>query len=684
MEYFDKQILEEERLKFGHLKDKKILIYGSGKNARLLIEALHDFNIVGIIDRFYFDGSIQNIPIIIWDEVNKNTADVLIIASSIKNFREIFLRIKHYCTMFNLDVYNILGQELSAPSYYSDYTYQEMKSLNCSKKDLFDIIDKYDAISFDLFDTLIMRKVMEPVDIFDIVERKICKYDIIIKNFKKKRRMAELNSNGGDIFSIYRELKKNTNLSDEQLSFVMEEELACERDNIIIRECMVEAFNYALKKGKTVSIISNMYLTTDIIQDILNNIGIKGWDNLFISCEYGKGKSEGLFEIYKEKIGNNTTYLHIGDDCYEDILSAEKNGIATFYVNSSLELFKMSKIRNLLFNSHGFENRLFIGLIISKLFNNPFILYNTNGFISISHIKIFAEVFIAPVVYVYMKKLLECIHNNQFDGVIFPARDGYIFFHLYEKYKKNDCTLPKSYYLTISRKIAVAISQYDYNDIFRNSKKCLEVNNNVDYWKEVMHFNANDVEGIIKESKEKRNMYIKYMEKMDIDLQKNYLFCELVSDGTTHYALSKIFFHEIDGFYLSGFEMMPALKNLITHIYPFGLNNVNSRTDILEAVLSSPKPSAGGIDCNGDIFYELEERTQNEINMMLEMHNYIENFIEEYEAMCENIDIIDLNLLDNLMSLFECVNLDGEMKHFTDRCALDTMSLQKISIMRKR
>ena len=95
--------------------------------------------------------------------------------------------------------------------------------------------------------------------LFDIVERKIKKYGINIENFKKKRRTAELNSNGADIFAIYRELKKIINVSDEELSLIMKEELECEKANIISRYDMAEIFNYSLQKGKIVSIISNMY-----------------------------------------------------------------------------------------------------------------------------------------------------------------------------------------------------------------------------------------------------------------------------------------------------------------------------------------------------------------------------------------------------------------------------------------
>ncbi|MGJ8581211.1 MAG: hypothetical protein ACSHWR_02720, partial [Psychromonas sp.] len=38
-------------------------------------------------------------------------------------------------------------------------------------KDFKKLIDKSDVISFDIFDTVIVRKVLEPADIFTIVEK---------------------------------------------------------------------------------------------------------------------------------------------------------------------------------------------------------------------------------------------------------------------------------------------------------------------------------------------------------------------------------------------------------------------------------------------------------------------------------------------------------------------------------
>ncbi len=129
---------------------------------------------------------------------------------------------------------------------------------------------------------------------------------------------------------------------------------------------------------------------------------------------------------------------------------------------------------------------------------------------------------------------------------------------------------------------------------------------------------------------------------------------------------------------------MPELRQFVTYLYPTGwIYNIISRTDMLEAVLSSPKPSVGGINDNGNIFYEQEERTQNEINMMIDMHKYIEEFIEEYENICEGLKLIDLSLSNNLLALVDGIKLSGDMESFGKRNSIETMTLKNKSIMRK-
>ena len=83
------------------------------------------------------------------------------------------------------------------------------------------IIDKYEYVSFDIFDTLIKRNVYAPSNIFDIVGSEYKKrYGEEIKNFKQKRKEAEIisrtknNAFEPNIDEIY----DNLNVSSKDIS----------------------------------------------------------------------------------------------------------------------------------------------------------------------------------------------------------------------------------------------------------------------------------------------------------------------------------------------------------------------------------------------------------------------------------------------------------------------------------
>ncbi len=68
--------------------------------------------------------------------------------------------------------------------------------------------------------------------------------------------------------------------------------------------------------------------------------GVEDYDDIFVSCEYGISKQSGLFGELK-KVANTDKLLHIGDDVVADVESGEKNGLETFHIYNSAELFDL-------------------------------------------------------------------------------------------------------------------------------------------------------------------------------------------------------------------------------------------------------------------------------------------------------------------------------------------------------
>lgn len=674
---------------FQQLKDKKILIYGTGVIAKKIIKGLPGFCIVGTVDGVKFRGNIEGIPIRMWDEVYEGDADAVIIASLPQNYNIIYQRIIDRCIVYDIKIYGAEGKSL-IPQY--GFPFPSMANDKFYKKNENELIDKIkasDAISFDLFDTLVMRKTLEPTDVFDIVEQRIQKKGIMIPGFKKFRREAELESNGKNIYAIYEILQQILGLSEEDCLTVLKEEIACEKECIIPRKRMTDIMEMACSMGKKVNIITNMYLPSDILDEILKEKGITGYDHIYVSCEYGVSKGGGLFNKYMEDI-KAERYLHIGDDEFEDVLAARKNGLDVYGIKSAYEMLKITNFRKILIYIHTSNEKGMLGLIISELFNDPFALYNTNGFIRISSLKTFGKIFVAPIVVLYMLKLIEVVnHTEECGGILFGTRDGYLFKKIYDKL----CTIssfemPKipSWYFMASRKLCLKAGMKNKNNIaflkyYIADKKIEEVLSrildiqNICGYDEKLFETADDYymknkEEIFKKSEKTRTNYYKYIEKNKISKNEKYIFCDLISHGTVQYGLNQLFEKPLYGFYLC--RIFGIYDDLDFYsCYPQGGDSEIANVEyinFLESILTSPEPSVDDMDENGDPVMAAEIRPLDELKTVQYIQDGIEEFSLEYmRTIYKKDEAILEKLPEILLKMCREVYLVGECKDIKNR-----------------
>ncbi|MFR1827797.1 MAG: HAD-IA family hydrolase [Clostridium butyricum] len=206
----------------------------------------------------------------------------------------------------------------------------------------------YEYISFDIFDTLIKRDVVNPKDIFFLVEKKLENMNINIHNYRIKRLAAEsetrknLNKEEISLSNIYDSFYKNNQEYDKETILKLREiEIETEIEVSTINLNIKPIFDYCILHNKKIVLISDMYLEKDIIEKILikNNIDIKrDYFELFISNEFGCTKRSGkLYEAVKRHLGikNNDIY-HIGDSLRSDYLMAIKNGIKAYHIDTNV------------------------------------------------------------------------------------------------------------------------------------------------------------------------------------------------------------------------------------------------------------------------------------------------------------------------------------------------------------
>lgn len=200
------------------------------------------------------------------------------------------------------------------------------------------VIDRAEIISFDVFDTLVVRNVKEPADVFDLVENAYNRENPgkQIIGFKRIRieseRRARSNSKYKEITldEIYDELES---IYGDSCKRLRELEISMEKNICQANEEMKCFYDKMRELGKRIIIISDMYLSKEIIKDILDRCGYEGYEKIFVSSEYRLMKRDGsLFEIVKQEyvVGENRCTLHIGDHPLADDIAPKKKGLQTF------------------------------------------------------------------------------------------------------------------------------------------------------------------------------------------------------------------------------------------------------------------------------------------------------------------------------------------------------------------
>ena len=229
------------------------------------------------------------------------------------------------------------------------------------------LIDEYEAISFDIFDTLVMRTVYFNHDVFRLVGRK---YAEVIPNFFDYRVCAEKELSRTRypyMEEIYTQIAKECGIDEALAMEIMQYEIEVERSVIVARKEMVDIFNYCKEAGKKVYIVSDMYMHQAGLEKIINDLGIVGYDKIFVSCEYDTSKPQRLFECYKKEI-TASSYLHIGDSYMCDIEPSAKLGIDSFRLCMSTEIWEGAGNKP----AENLDERLVQAKYIAENVNSPF------------------------------------------------------------------------------------------------------------------------------------------------------------------------------------------------------------------------------------------------------------------------------------------------------------------------
>ena len=230
-------------------------------------------------------------------------------------------------------------------------------------------IEKHDIISFDIFDTLVMRNVYYNKDVFRIMAKQIdAEWGIDFFAVRTEAESVLSRETYPYIEEIYAYISEKCPCLKGHEEELIQREIALETEVILPRHDVVAAFYEAQKLNKKVYIVSDMYMRHDTLAAILEKNGITGYEKLLVSSEYGSSKPQHLFEHYLREIPEGTC-LHVGDSWACDIIPSGKLGIDSFRLKMSTEIYEYQENT---IAPDDLEERTRVAEYVAKHYNSPF------------------------------------------------------------------------------------------------------------------------------------------------------------------------------------------------------------------------------------------------------------------------------------------------------------------------
>lgn len=194
-------------------------------------------------------------------------------------------------------------------------------------KDIYKLIDEKEVVSFDIFDTLLLRPFVKPEHLF-----------LYIEQITQKNGFSIARQNAERLFYAKFGYTKEAAIDDIYMAMPAEYaelkilELDLERAGLKINPDAKKIYDYAIKKEKIVIIASDMYLPLDFIKVVLESNGITKYKKLYLSNEINKRKERGNMYDYiiQDLKISPSQILHIGDNKKSDFEQAKKHKITPF------------------------------------------------------------------------------------------------------------------------------------------------------------------------------------------------------------------------------------------------------------------------------------------------------------------------------------------------------------------
>lgn len=423
--------------------------------------------------------------------------------------------------------------------FYSVKTYWDAR-LEKVKKEI--ISEDVTHVSFDVFDTLLLRPFLEPSDLFYLMDDYFQKqyeaytsldyYSIRLNAEKHLRELLKVGFlQDITLDEIYEQIKKEYDFPQDMIADMKAYEMKLEYELIKERTTVRRLYELAVRKGKVIVCISDMYLPKEFILKLLEKFEIYP-DYLYVSSEIKLTKAWGDMYSYvlKDLNLNGKSIIHIGDNWESDYIKPGKYGMHSVFMpkpahviwgtmgdipgGGAIKNLKSYK-GNLMNHDKIFDSfviRSMYGVIANCLFDNPYASFSQYSDYNASPYFI-GYAALGMHMLGLVKMMLDDMTKKGIETIVFLARDGYLPKKTYDLVKAAYLNAPKSKYLFVSRKSLLPLLISDKNSLY-----------NLTEWFDYRNYSINDFVNLLKPvlnewSAEKRNIFIEKGFSIDKKIQ---------------------------------------------------------------------------------------------------------------------------------------------------------------------
>ena len=364
--------------------------------------------------------------------------------------------------------------------------YEDIKKNICS--------EQTETVSFDVFDTLLVRPFLKPSDLFALMDRtfhsmvKTLSYvdfqKIRIRTEEALREELSMGAEEITLAAVYQRIGEIFELTREQTDALKKEEIDLELRFIRARKTGKELFELARARNKRIVCVSDMYLPGEVIERMLRKCGYEA-DRIYVSSDYLMTKRSGnLYRVMlqTEKIPPQRM-MHIGDDWSSDVVMAKNTGMRSFHLASPVSMFKGENPG--IYTGHSYHRifgpsgkiymgesaaeylgiRCMLAVAADRIFDNPYTVqfhpdtdFNCDPFYMGYYL-------LGMHLYAVTNWIIHTAEAEKRDTVHFVSRDGFLPMKAFEILKEKRGFGTKAHYLHISRKATAALQSGSIADV---------------------------------------------------------------------------------------------------------------------------------------------------------------------------------------------------------------------------